>query len=227
MATFNIFDGFIIDKEETTMKKNNKERIAPEVAGARRFWFAVMAPAIASAKRSVKAGKGWHEAKSDLVHEIRNACENRKEYLHVEYSIWEEALERAQKEKADRERRRAASKAAAAARREAAAAQKRARQAALAARHLEKKMTGVERIANAIGWDIKSVAEAIKAIKNNVKNALVRAYKAALKNARRARLNAASMFTAIGDLIDDAQAYIMHIIGLLNEDAAASNGVAY
>ena len=226
MTKFDILEGFIIDKEETTMKKNNKERIAPEIAGARRFWFAVMAPAIASAKRSVKTGKGWHEAKSDLVHEIRNACESHREYLHVEYSIWETALEKAEKAKAERDRRRAASKVAAAARREAAAAQKRARQAALAARHLEKKMTGVERIANAIGWDIKSVAEAIKAIKNNVKNALVRAYKAALKNARRERLNKASMFTAIGDLITDAQAYIMHIIGLINEDAAADS-VAY
>ena len=226
MAKFDIVEGFIIDKEETAMKKNNKERIAPEIAGARRFWCQVMAPAIASAKKAAKMGKDWQSAKSDLVHEIRNKCEDRKEYLHVEYSVWEEALERAQKEKAERDRRRAASKAAAAARREAAAAAKRARQAAIAARHLEKKMTSVGRIANAIGWDIKSVAEAIKAIKNNVKNALVRAYKAALKNARRARLNAASMFTAIGDLISDAQAYIMHIIGLINEDAAADS-VAY
>lgn len=226
MAKFDILEGFIIDKEETAMKKNNKERIAPEIAGARRFWFQVMAPAIASAKKAAKMGKDWQSAKSDLVHEIRNKCEDRKEYLHVEYSVWEEALERAQKEKAERDRRRAASKAAAAARREAAAAAKRARQAAIAARHLEKKMTSVGRIAVAIGWTVDTVSEAIKAIKNGIKNAIVRAYKEALKSARRERLNNASMFTAIGDLIDDAQAYVMHIIGLINE-STASDSIAY
>lgn len=227
MATkFDIFNGFVEDQQVAAAKATNKERIAPEIAGARRFWFNVMAPAIASAKKSVKAGKDWKSAKSDLVHEIRNACENRKEYLHVEYSIWEEALERAEKAKAERERRREASRLENLARREAAAVAKRARQAALAARELEKRMTSVDSIAVAIGWTVDTVSEAIKAIKNGIKNATVRAYKEALKSARRERLNNASMFTAIGDLIDDAQAYVMHIIGLINE-STASDSVAY
>lgn len=228
MAKFDILEGFIVDKEETTMMKmkNNKERIAPEVTGARRYWYTVMAPAIKMAKKAAKMGKDWQSAKSDLVHEIRNACADRKEYLHAERYIWEIAFEEAKKAKVERERRQAAIAAANLARREAVAAEKRARQAAIAARYLEKKMTSVGRIANAIGWDVQSTTEAIKAIRKGIENALVKAYKAALKNARRERLNAASMFTAIGDLISDAQAYIMHVIGLINEDAA-SNSVAY
>ena len=81
MAKFDILEGFIVDKEETTMMKmkNNKERIAPEVTGARRYWYTVMAPAIKMAKKAAKMGKDWQSAKSDPVHEIRNACADRKE----------------------------------------------------------------------------------------------------------------------------------------------------
>ena len=41
-------------KEEYIMKKENiqKEQIAPEVKNARSFWYGVMAPAIAEAKKA-------------------------------------------------------------------------------------------------------------------------------------------------------------------------------
>lgn len=225
MAKFNIFEGFIEEnkKEIITMKKNNN--IAPEIMGARRYWFTVMAPAIKAARKAAEENKTWLDAKSDLVHTIRNKCADRAEYLHTEMYVWEVAFEKAAKEKVEREKRRAAAAAANLARREAAAAEKRARQAALASRHLEKR-DSVSRIAVAIGWTVDAVTDAIKAIRNGIENALAKAYKAALKSARRERLNKASMFVAIGDLISDAQAYIMHIIGLINEDAAAES-VAY
>lgn len=216
MAKFDIFNGFVNQKEENKMKKENvmKEYVAPEIKNARSFWYGVMAPAIKAAKRAADNGLTMNEAKSQLVHQLVNKCSSYGEYKRMEESQFEIAYMEARAKKQERDRRR-----------EAIAAEKRARQAALAARHLEKQ-NSVSRIAVAIGWTVNAVTDALKAIKNGIKNATVKAYKAALKNARRERLNAASMFTAIGDLITDAQAYVMHIIGLINEDAAADS-VAY
>lgn len=225
MVKFDIINGFVKEdknKEVTTMKKEN---ITPEVAGARRYWYGVLAPAIKAAKRAVDNSLTMSEAKSQLVHQLVNKCSSYGEYKRMEESQFEIAFMEARGKKQEHDRRRKAAAAANLARREAIAAEKRARQAALAARHLEKQ-NSVGRIAVAIGWTVNAVTDALKAIKNGIKNATVKAYKAALKNARRERLNAASMFTAIGDLITDAQAYIMHVIGLINEDAA-SNSVAY
>lgn len=226
MVKFDIINGFVKEdknKEVTTMKKEN---ITPEVAGARRYWYGVLARAIKSAKRAAEGGLTMSEAKSQLVHQLVNKCSSYGEYKRMEESQFEIAFMEARAKKQEQEKRREASRLANLARREAAAAAKRARQAAIAARHLEKKMTSVGRIANAIGWDVQSTTEAIKAIRKGIENALVKAYKTALKNARRERLNKASMFVAIGDLIDDAQAYVMHIIGLINE-STASDSVAY
>lgn len=223
MATvFNIYNGFVNEegKEITTMKK---EAIAPEVAGARRYWFAVMAPAIKAAEEAVNDGLKMNDGYDEKASHLEDRCEK-----GTEAKIWplfKEAFKEAKRRKAERERRAAAIAAANLARREAAAAEKRARQAALAARQLERR-DSVSRIAVAIGWGVDAVVDAIKAVRNGIVNATTKAYKAALKNARRERLNAASMFTAIGDLITDAQAYVMHIIGLINEDAAADS-VAY
>lgn len=225
MAKFNIFEGFVKDdeKEIITMKKNNN--IAPEIMGARRYWFTVMAPAIKAARKAAEENKTWLDAKSDLVHTIRNKCADRAEYLHTEMYVWEVAFEKAAKEKVEREKRRAAAAAANLARREAAAAEKRARQSALASRHLEKQ-NSLTRIAVAIGWAVDTVADAIKAIRNGVENATTKAYKAALKSVRRERLNAASMFTAIGELVGEAMVAMLHGIGLSNENAIAES-VAY
>ena len=226
MVKFDIINGFVKEdknKEVTTMKKEN---ITPEVAGARRYWYGVLVPAIKAAKRAVDNSLTMNEAKSQLVHQLVNKCSSYGEYKRMEESQFEIAFMEARAKKQERDRRHEASRLANLARREAIAAEKRARQAALAARHLEKKMTSVGRIAVAIGWTVDAVSDALKAIKNGIKNATVKAYKTALKNARRERLNAASMFTAIGDLIDDAQAYVMHIIGLINESTASAS-VAY
>lgn len=225
MVKFDIINGFVKEdknKEVTTMKKEN---ITPEVAGARRYWYGVLARAIKSAKRAAEGGLTMSEAKSRLVHQLVNKCSSYGEYKRMEESQFELAFMEARRQKQEREKRRAAAAAANLARRETAVAQKRARQAALAARAMEKR-DSVNRIAIAIGWAVDTVADAIKAIRNGIENTTVKAYKSALRSARRARLNAASMFTAIGDLIDDAQTYVMHIIGLINEDAA-SDSVAY
>ena len=59
MASVNFDDKFLSvlnKKEENKMKKENiKEQIAPEVKNSRAFWYAVMAPAIAAAKKAAKA----------------------------------------------------------------------------------------------------------------------------------------------------------------------------
>ena len=46
-------------KEENIMKKEiiKKEQVAPEVKNARSFWYGVMAPAIAEAKKAAKAAE--------------------------------------------------------------------------------------------------------------------------------------------------------------------------
>ena len=61
MASIVNFDERVLSvfktKEENKMKKENiiKEQIAPEVKNARAFWYGVMAPAIAEAKKAAKA----------------------------------------------------------------------------------------------------------------------------------------------------------------------------
>ena len=172
------------------MKKENTkmEQIAPEVKNARSFWYAVMAPAITAAKKAAKAAdvaKAVDDAKFGITVAVANkfgieAVEKAKTAFAVAF---EEA-------KAKQEAK--------------AAELKRARQAALAARILEKK-NSVSRIAVAIGWGVSEVAKALKSIKAAVKSELdikrINAYQAKIKEVSRARMAIASLKQTIGNIL--------------------------
>ena len=182
-------------KEENKMKKENiKEQIAPEVKNSRAFWYAVMAPAITAAKKAAKAAdvaKAVDDAKFGITVAVANkfgieAVEKAKTAFAVAF---EEAKAKVE------------AKAKAAAK---IAELKRARQAALAARILEKK-NSVSRIAVAIGWGISEVAKALKSIKAAVKSELdikrINAYQAKIKEVSRARMAIASLKQTIGNIL--------------------------
>ena len=180
----------VFTKEEHIMKKENTkmEQIAPEVKNARSFWYAVMAPAITAAKKAAKAAdvaKAVDNAKFGITVAVANkfgieAVEKAKTAFAVAF---EEA-------KAKQEAK--------------AAELKRARQAALAARILEKK-NSVSRIAVAIGWGVSEVAKALKSIKAAVKSELdikrINAYQAKIKEVSRARMAIASLKQTIGNIL--------------------------
>lgn len=182
-------------KEENKMKKENiKEQIAPEVKNSRAFWYAVMAPAITAAKKAAKAAdvaKAVDDAKFGITVAVANkfgieAVEKAKTAFAVAF---EEAKAKVE------------AKAKAAAK---IAELKRARQAALAARALEKK-NSVSRIAVAIGWGVSEVAKALKSINAAVKSELdikrINAYQAKIKEVSRARMAIASLKQTIGNIL--------------------------
>ena len=182
-------------KEENKMKKENiKEQIAPEVKNSRAFWYAVMAPAITAAKKAAKAAdvaKAVDDAKFGITVAVANkfgieAVEKAKTAFAVAF---EEAKAKVE------------AKAKAAAK---IAELKRARQAALAARALEKK-NSVSRIAVAIGWGVAEVAKALKSLKAAVKSELdikrIEAYQAKVKEVSRARMAIASLEQTIGNIL--------------------------
>ena len=182
-------------KEENKMKKENiKEQIAPEVKNSRAFWYAVMAPAITAAKKAAKAAdvaKAVDDAKFGITVAVANkfgieAVEKAKTAFAVAF---EEAKAKVE------------AKAKAAAK---IAELKRARQAALAARALEKK-NSVSRIAVAIGWGVSEVAKALKSLKASVKSELdikrINAYQAKIKEVSRARMAIASLKQTIGNIL--------------------------
>ena len=177
------------------MKKENiKEQIAPEVKNSRAFWYAVMAPAITAAKKAAKAAdvaKAVDDAKFGITVAVANkfgieAVEKAKTAFAVAF---EEAKAKVE------------AKAKAAAK---IAELKRARQAALAARILEKK-NSVSRIAVAIGWGVSEVAKALKSIKAAVKSEIdikrINAYQAKIKEVSRARMAIASLKQTIGNIL--------------------------
>lgn len=186
----------VFKKEEHIMKKENTkiEQIAPEVKNARSFWYAVMAPAITAAKKAAKAAdvaKAADDAKFGITVAVANkfgieAVEKAKTAFAVAF---EEATAKAE------------AKAKAAAK---IAELKRARQAALAARALEKK-NSVSRIAVAIGWGVAEVAKALKSLKAAVKSELdikrIDAYQAKIKEVSRARMAIASLKQTIGNIL--------------------------
>lgn len=202
MASVN-FDEKILSvfkKEEHIMKKENikKEQIAPEVKNSRAFWYAVMAPAIAAAKNAAKAvvaGADANAVISDTKFGITTAVVNRFgiEDAKKAKTAFAVAFEEAKKKVE-----------AAMARRARVAELKRARQAALAARELEKK-NSVSRIAVAIGWGVSEVAKALKSIKASVKSELdikrIEAYQAKVKEVSRARMAIASLKQTIGNIL--------------------------
>ena len=182
-------------KEENKMKKENiKEQIAPEVKNSRAFWYSVMAPAITAAKKAAKAAdvaKAVDDAKFGITVAVANkfgieAVEKAKTAFAVAF---EEAKAKVE------------AKAKAAAK---IAELKRARQAALAARALEKK-NSVSRIAVAIGWGVSEVAKALKSLKASVKSELdikrIEAYQAKVKEVSRARMAIASLKQTIGNIL--------------------------
>ena len=185
-------------KEENKMKKENiKEQIAPEVKNSRAFWYAVMAPAITAAKKAAKAAKAADVAKAvdDAKFGITVAVANK-------FGI--EAVEKAKTAFAvafEEAKAKVEAKAKAAAK---IAELKRARQAALAARALEKK-NSVSRIAVAIGWGVSEVAKALKSLKASVKSELdikrINAYQAKIKEVSRARMAIASLKQTIGNIL--------------------------
>ena len=202
MASVNFDDKFLSvlnKKEENKMKKENiKEQIAPEVKNARSFWYGVMAPAIADAKKAAKAvvaGADANTVVSDTKFGIITAVVNRfgmddaKKAKTVFAMAFEEAKAKVE---------------AAMARRARIAETKRARQAALAARELERK-NSVSRIAVAIGWGVKEVAKALKSLKASVKSELdikrIEAYQAKVKEVSRARMAIASLKQTIGNIL--------------------------
>ena len=198
-------------KEENKMKKENiiKEQIAPEVKNARAFWYGVMAPTIAEAKKAAKAvatGKKADAVTADAKFGITVAVANRFgiEDTKKAKTVFAMAFEEA---KAEQE-----AKAAAKAK---AAELKRARQAALAARELERK-NSVSRIAVAIGWGVSEVAKALKSIKAAVKSELdikrINAYQAKIKEVSRARMAIASMKQTIGNILGGAKVAAMYAI---------------
>lgn len=204
MASMINFDEKILSvfkKEEnkmTSVIKNKKEQIAPEVKNSRAFWYAVMAPAIAAAKNAAKAvvaGADANAVISDTKFGITTAVVNRFgiEDAKKAKTAFAVAFEEA-KEKVE----------AAMARRARVAELKRARQAALAARALEKK-NSVSRIAVAIGWGVSEVAKALKSLKAAVKSELdikrINAYQAKIKEVSRARMAIASLKQTIGNIL--------------------------
>ena len=202
MASVN-FDEKILSvfkKEEHIMKKENikKEQIAPEVKNSRAFWYAVMAPAIAAAKKAAKAvaaGANASVVVSDTKFGITVAVANRfgMEDTVKAKTAFAVAFEKAKEEQAVK-----------AAARAKVAELKRARQAALAARALEKK-NSVSRIAVAIGWGVSEVAKALKSLKASVKSELdikrIEAYQAKIKEVSRARVAIASLKQTIGNIL--------------------------
>ena len=193
-------------KEENKMKKENiKEQIAPEVKNARSFWYGVMAPAIAEAKKAAKAAdvvKAREDANFGITVSVANkfgieAVEKAKTAFAVAF---EEAKAKVE------------AKAKAAAK---IAELKRARQAALASRVLEKK-NSVSRIAVAIGWGVSEVAKALKSLKASVKSELdvkrINAYRAAVKEANRGRMVVSNLKQSIANIIGDAKVAAMYAI---------------
>lgn len=210
MASMINFDEKILSvfkKEEHIMKKENTkmEQIAPEVKNARSFWYAVMAPAIVAAKKAAKTAdvaKAVDDAKFGITVAVANkfgieAVEKAKTAFAVAF---EEAKAKVE------------SKAKAAAK---IAELKRVRQAALAARVLEKK-NSVSRIAVAIGWGVSEVAKALKSLKASVKSELdikrINAYRAAVKEANRGRMVVSSLKQSIANIIGDAKVAAMYAI---------------
>lgn len=210
MASMINFDEKILSvfkKEEHIMKKENTkmEQIAPEIKGARSFWYAVMAPAIVAAKKAAKAAdvaKAVDDAKFGITVAVANkfgieAVEKAKTAFAVAF---EEA-------KAEQEAKAAA--------RAKAAELKRARQAALAARHLEKQ-NSVSRIAVAIGWGVSEVAKALKSLKASVKSELdikrINAYRAAVKEANRGRMVVSNLKQSIANILGGANVAAMYAI---------------
>ena len=180
----------VFKKEEHIMKKENTkmEQIAPEVKNARSFWYAVMAPAITAAKKAAKAAD-VEAAKEDANFGITVSVANR---FGIEDAMKAKTAFAVAFEEAK-------------AKQEAKAAElKRARQAALAARILEKK-NSVSRIAVAIGWGVSEVAKALKSIKAAVKSELdikrINAYQAKIKEVSRARMAIASLKQTIGNIL--------------------------
>lgn len=194
-------------KEENIMKKEiiKKEQIAPEVKNSRAFWYAVMAPAIAAAKKAAKAADvdaATNDAKFGITCNVANRfgieeVEKAKTAFAVAFD----------KAKAEQEAKAAA--------RAKAAELKRARQAALAARHLEKQ-NSVSRIAVAIGWGVAEVAKALKSIKAAVKSELdvkrINAYRAAVKEANRGRMVVSNLKQSIANIIGGAKVAAMYAI---------------
>lgn len=194
-------------KEENIMKKEiiKKEQVAPEVKNARAFWYGVMAPAIAEAKKAAKAADVdavTNDAKFGITCSVANkfGMEDAKKAKTVFAMAFEEAKAKIE---------------AAMARRARIAEVKRARQAALAARHIEKQ-NSVSRIAVAIGWGVTEVAKALKSIKASVKSELdvkrINAYRAAVKEANRGRMVITSLKQSIGNIIGGAKVAAMYAI---------------
>lgn len=186
------------ENKMTNVIKNKKEQIAPEVKNARAFWYGVMAPAIAKAKKAavaVAAGANASVVISDTKFGITVAvanCFGMEDAVKAKTAFavaFEEAKAKVE------------AKAKAAAK---IAELKRARQAALAARALEKK-NSVSRIAVAIGWGVSEVAKALKSIKASIKSELdikrINAYQAKIKEVSRARMAIASLKQTIGNIL--------------------------
>ena len=211
MASVVNFDERVLNvfnkKEENIMKKEiiKKEQIAPEVKNSRAFWYTVMAPAIAAAKKAAKA-VDVEAAKEDANFGITVTVANKFGIEAVEKAktAFAVAFEKAKEEQAVK-----------AAARAKVAELKRARQAALAARVLEKK-NSVSRIAVAIGWGVAEVAKALKSIKAAVKSELdvkrINAYRAAVKEANRGRMVITSLKQSIGNIIGGAKVDAMYAI---------------
>lgn len=197
----------VFKKEENIMKKEiiKKEQVAPEVKNSRAFWYSVMAPAIAAAKKAAKAAD-VDAAKEDANFGITVSVANRFgiEDAKKAKTAFAVAFEEA-KAKVD----------AAIARRERIAELKRARQAALASRVLERK-NSVSRIAVAIGWGVSEVAKALKSLKASVKSELdikrINAYQAKIKEVSRARMAIASLKQTIGNILGGAKVAAMYAI---------------
>lgn len=209
MASVNFDDKFLSvlnKKEENKMKKENiKEQIAPEVKNARSFWYGVMAPAIAEAKKAAKAADVV-KAREDANFGITVSVANKFGIEAVEKAktVFAMAFEEA-KAKVEAKAKAAAK----------IAELKRARQAALASRVLEKK-NSVSRIAVAIGWCVSEVAKALKSIKAAVKSELdikrINAYQAKIKEVSRARMAIASLKQTIGNIIGGTKVAAMYAI---------------
>lgn len=187
----------VFNKKEEENKMTNvikKEQIAPEVKASRSFWYAVMAPAIAAAKKAAKSADvdaATNDAKFGITCSVVNkfGIEDVKKAKTAFAVAFEEAKAKVE------------AKAKAAAK---IAELKRARQAALASRVLEKK-NSVGRIAVAIGWGVSEVAKALKSLKASVKSELdikrIDAYQAKIKEVSRARMAIASLKQTIGNIL--------------------------
>lgn len=198
MASVKFDEKFLSEfkKEENIMKKEiiKKEQVAPEIKGARSFWYGVMAPAIAEAKKAAKAAdvvKAREDANFGITVSVANkfgieAVEKAKTAFAVAF---EEAKAKVEAKANDAAK---------------IAELKRARQAALASRVLEKK-NSVSRIAVAIGWGVSEVAKALKSLKASVKSELdikrINAYQAKIKEVSRARMAIASLKQTIGNIL--------------------------